>query len=288
MDLARPNEIEAAIAQAEAWHGGIDVLVNNAGIGYAAAIEEGEDKNVRAVFETNVFGLINIIRAALPAMRGRGRGTIVNISSTNGVVSMPGLGFYSASKHAVEAITDALRGEVAPLGLKVLTVEPGGFRTGIAGRNLRSRRIAAYDQTAHQIMDFLRVDNQDAYAKGDPDRMAKILVDLVGTGDMPSRLILGADSFGAITGELAARKAEYEKWKDTSFAPISNDHLNAARTGRPRAVGAASPKACAATSFGQCRRWFAGSTVNKLIRVITELVVESARGELRPDIYPGL
>ena len=84
MDLARPNEIEAAIAQAEAWHGGIDVLVNNAGIGYAAAIEEGEDKNVRAVFETNVFGLINIIRAALPAMRGRGRGTIVNISSTNG------------------------------------------------------------------------------------------------------------------------------------------------------------------------------------------------------------
>jgi NAD(P)-dependent dehydrogenase (short-subunit alcohol dehydrogenase family) len=131
--FARPNEIEAAIAQAEAWHGGIDVLVNNAGIGYAAAIEEGEDKNVRAVFETNVFGLINIIRAALPAMRGRGRGTIVNISSTNGVVSMPGLGFYSASKHAVEAITDALRGEVAPLGLKVLTVEPGGFRTGIAG-----------------------------------------------------------------------------------------------------------------------------------------------------------
>jgi NAD(P)-dependent dehydrogenase (short-subunit alcohol dehydrogenase family) len=218
MDLARPNEIEAAIAQAEAWHGGIDVLVNNAGIGYAAAIEEGEDKNVRAVFETNVFGLINIIRAALPAMRGRGRGTIVNISSTNGVVSMPGLGFYSASKHAVEAITDALRGEVAPLGLKVLTVEPGGFRTGIAGRNLRSRRIAAYDQTAHQIMDFLRVDNQDAYAKGDPDRMAKILVDLVGTGDMPPRLILGADSFGAITGELDARKAEYEKWKDTSFS----------------------------------------------------------------------
>ena len=131
MDLARPNEIEAAIAQAEAWHGGIDVLVNNAGIGYAAGWRKRRQECPRGV-RANVFGLINIIRAALPAMRGRGRGTIVNISSTNGVVSMPGLGFYSASKHAVEAITDALRGEVAPLGLKVLTVEPGGFQTGIA------------------------------------------------------------------------------------------------------------------------------------------------------------
>ena len=218
MDLTKPSEIEAAIAAAEAWHGGIDVLVNNAALGYSAAIEEGEDQNIRAVFETNVFGVGSTIRAALPGMRARASGTIINISSANGMVSMPALGYYSASKHALEAITDALRDEVAPLGIKVLTVEPGGFRTGIAGRNLRSPRIDAYAPTAHQIMDFLRVENQDAYAQGDPERMAQILVDLVESGDMPRRLIMGVDSWTVIMGKLDALKAEYEKWKDLSMS----------------------------------------------------------------------
>jgi NAD(P)-dependent dehydrogenase (short-subunit alcohol dehydrogenase family) len=218
MDLTNPAEIKAAIAEAERWRGGINVLVNNAAIGYSAAIEEGEEHNIRAVFETNVFGVASTIRAALPGMRARASGMIVNISSANGVVAMPALGYYSASKHALEAITDALRGEVAPLGIKVLSVEPGGFRTGIAGRNLRSPRIDAYAPTAHATMDFLRVENEDAYAKGDPNRMAQILVDLVRSGDMPERLIMGADSWEAIMGKLDTLEAEYETWKDVSFS----------------------------------------------------------------------
>ena len=180
--------------------------------------EEGEEQNIRMVFEANVFGVASTIRAALPGMRARASGTIINISSTNGVVSMPGLGYYSASKHALEGITDALRDEVAPLGLKVMSVEPGGFRTGIIGRNLRSPRIDAYASTAHQIIDFLRLDNQDEYAKGDPERMARIIVDLVESGEMPRRLSLGADSWAALIAKLEALKAEYETWKDVSFS----------------------------------------------------------------------
>ncbi|MDI7865027.1 SDR family NAD(P)-dependent oxidoreductase [Rhizobiaceae bacterium n13] len=218
MDLTNPSEIKAAVAAAEGWHGGIDVLVNNAAIGYKAAIEEGEEHTIRALFDANVFGVASTIRAALSGMRARASGTIINISSLSGVVSMPGLGYYSASKHALEGLTDALRAEVAPLGIKVVSIEPGGFRTGMAGRNLQSPRIDAYGPTAHAIMDFLRVDNQHEYAPGDPDRMAQILMDLVKSGDMPERLSMGADSWTAIMGKLDALRAEYEKWKDVSYS----------------------------------------------------------------------
>lgn len=142
MDLTVPDQIEAAVAAAESWHG-IDVLVNNAALGYLAAIEEGEDAKIRTLFETNVFGLAHTIRAALPGMRRRGAGTIINVSSFNGVVAMPSLGYYSATKFAVEGLTEALAQEVAALGIKVLVVEPGGIRTGIVERNLRSPPIAA-------------------------------------------------------------------------------------------------------------------------------------------------
>ncbi|HMI74478.1 MAG TPA: oxidoreductase [Steroidobacteraceae bacterium] len=218
MDLTRPSGIQAAIAAAEEWHGGIDVLVNNAAIGYQAAIEEGEDDKIRQLFETNVFGVASTIRAALPGMRAHKSGTIINISSLNGMVSMPALGYYSASKHALEGLTDALSQEVAPLGIKVITVEPGGFRTGIATRNLRSPRIDAYGPTAHQIMDLLSNDKDGVYAPGDPDRMAEILVDLVKSADMPQRLIMGADSWTAIVAKLDALRTEYEKWKAVAYS----------------------------------------------------------------------
>lgn len=218
MDLTKPSEIKTAIAAAEEWHGGIDVLMNNAALGYKAAIEEGEEHNIRTLFDTNVFGVVNTIQAALPGMRARASGTIINVSSTAGVVSMPGLGYYSSSKHALEAVSDALYEEVAPLGIKVATIEPGGFRTGIAGRNLLSPRIEAYDATAHKIMDILTAENEDAYAPGDPVRMAEILVELVKSGDMPRQLIMGADSWTAIMTKLDALHAEYEKWKDVSYS----------------------------------------------------------------------
>ena len=152
MDLTKPSEIKAAITAAEKWHDGIDVLVNNAALGYLAAIEEGEEQNIRTLFDTNVFGVASSIRAVLPGMRARASGTIINVSSLNGVVSMPALGYYSASKHALEGLTEALSQEVAPLGIKVLSIQPGGFRTGVVERNLRSPKIDAYDPTAHAVM----------------------------------------------------------------------------------------------------------------------------------------
>ncbi|MEI9814288.1 MAG: SDR family NAD(P)-dependent oxidoreductase [Acidobacteriota bacterium] len=210
--------MKAAIAAAEEWHGGINVLVNNAAIGYKAAIEEGEEHNIRKLFETNFFGVTSTIRAALPGMRARARGTIVNISSVGGVVSVPGVGYYCASKHALEGLTDALAEEVAPLGIRVMSVEPGGFRTGIAGRNLQSPRIDAHGPTAHKIMDLLRVENESTYAPGDPVRMAEILVDLVNSGDMPERLSMGADSWMAIMAKLDVLRAGYETWKKVAYS----------------------------------------------------------------------
>ena len=228
MDLSRPTEIAAAIAAAEAWGGGLDVLVNNAAMGYLAAVEEGEDDKIRALFETNVFGVASTIRAALPGMRARGRGRIINITSTNGVVAMPALGYYSASKFALEGLTESLAEEVAPLGIQVMAVEPGGIRTGIVDRNLRSPPIDVYDETAHAIIDLLVNDTSGALAPSDPDRVAEVLVRLATSGDMPQRLSLGADSWTTITSALDTRRAEYEAWKDVSHsthfssAPVSS------------------------------------------------------------------
>ncbi|MBM0103120.1 SDR family NAD(P)-dependent oxidoreductase [Steroidobacter sp. S1-65] len=218
MDLTAPSQIEAAVAAAEKWHGGIDVLVNNAALGYLAAVEEGEDQKIRTLFETNVFGVASTIRAALPGMRSRGRGTIINVSSFNGVVAMPSLGYYSATKFALEGLTEALAQEVAPLGIKVMAIEPGGIRTGIVERNLRSPRIDAYGATAHPIIDLLQNDKDGALAPSDPNRIARILVELVQAGEMPRRLILGPDSWAGITGKLDAQRAEYDEWKDVSHS----------------------------------------------------------------------
>ncbi len=222
MDLTVPAQIEAAIAAAEAWHDGIDILVNNAGIGYLAAIEEGEEAKIRTLFETNILGPAHAIRTALPAMRRRGRGAIINVSSFNGVVAMPALGYYSATKFALEGMTEALAQEVAPFGIKVMAIEPGGIRTGIVERNLRSPRIDAYRDTAHAVVDLLDDDPNGTLAPSDPDRIAEVLVQLATSGDMPRRLILGADSWAGITTALDARRAEYDDWEalsqSTSFA----------------------------------------------------------------------
>lgn len=218
MDLTAPFQIEAAVAAAENWHGGIDVLVNNAALGYLAAIEEGEDQKIRTLFETNVFGIASTIRAALPGMRSRGQGTIINVSSFNGVVAMPSLGYYSATKFALEGLTEALAQEVAPLGIKVMSIEPGGIRTGIVERNLRSPKIDAYRETAHAIIDLLQNDKDGSLAPSDPKRIAQILVELVQAGEMPQRLILGPDSWAGITAKLEAQRREYEEWKDVSHS----------------------------------------------------------------------
>ncbi|RZM11617.1 MAG: SDR family NAD(P)-dependent oxidoreductase, partial [Sphingomonas sp.] len=150
LDVNDQAQVEAAVAAAKAKFGQIDVLVNNAGYGYQATAEEGDEAEIRSQFDTNVFGLFAITRAVLPIMRAQGGGNIVNFTSVAGLIGFPGSGYYAASKHAVEGWSDALLAEVGPLGIGVTCVEPGPFRTDWAGRSLRQTpsQIADYADTA--------------------------------------------------------------------------------------------------------------------------------------------
>jgi NAD(P)-dependent dehydrogenase (short-subunit alcohol dehydrogenase family) len=150
LDVTKADQVAASIAAAEARFGRIDVLVNNAGVGYFAAIEESDDSQVRGMFEINFWGLANMTRAALPGMRARRSGHIVNISSMGGIRGAPAVGYYNATKFALEGLSEALAQETAPLGIKVLIVEPSGFRTDWAGRSANETQhpIADYDSTA--------------------------------------------------------------------------------------------------------------------------------------------
>ena len=230
LDVTQPDQVASAIAAAEARFGGIDVLVNNAGIGYFAAIEEGEEAEVRKMFEVNVFGLSRMTQAVLPGMRKRGRGCIVNVSSLAGIRGMPSLGQYCATKFAVEGLSEALRREVEPLGIRVMVVEPSGFRTDWAGRSA--------NESAHQIDDYMatagnvRAAIRTASGKqpGDPVRAAKAIVKAVAAGNPPHHLLLGNEAFdGAIAkldelrkdftaGEAVARAADFPKPKTAALA----------------------------------------------------------------------
>ena len=145
LDVTEPSQVTAAVAAALERFGGVDVLVNNAGYGYRAAVEEGDDADVRTLFDTNFFGAVAMIKAVLPGMRARRSGTIVNISSIGARGRPAGSGYYSATKAALEAMTSALRKELTPLGITAMSVEPGAFRTDFAGRSLTQSAAAIED-----------------------------------------------------------------------------------------------------------------------------------------------
>ena len=221
LDVTKPDQVAAAIDAAQQRFGGIDVLVNNAGIGYFAAIEEGEDAEVRKLFDVNVFGLSRMIQAALPGMRKRQRGCIVNFSSIGGIRGFPALGYYNATKFAVEGLSEALWQEVEPLGIRVMLVEPSGFRTDWAGRSAKGsvRQIGDYVATAGAAR--LAVRAASGHQAGDPARAAAAIIEAVGSGKPPHHLLLGADAFvGAMSkldelrkdfaaGEKVARGADF-------------------------------------------------------------------------------
>lgn len=225
LDVTDQNQIDAAIKSAEKKFGGIDVLVNNAGIGYFAAIEEGEDKEVRRMFEINVFGMSRMIQAALPGMRQRRTGCIVNISSLAGLRSAPSLGFYNATKFAVEGLSGALRQEVESLGIKVMVVEPSGFRTDWAGRsaNESKKQIADYAKTAGAWRKEIRADS--GKQPGDPVRAVQAIIKAVESPKPPRHLLLGNDAYEGAMAKLeelrkdfsavekVARAADFQKGK---------------------------------------------------------------------------
>jgi NAD(P)-dependent dehydrogenase (short-subunit alcohol dehydrogenase family) len=216
LDVTDQSQIDAAIKAAEKQFGGIDVLANNAGIGYFAAVEESEEKEVRRMFEINVFGMGRMIQAALPGMRQRRKGFIVNISSVAGLRSFPSLGFYNATKFAVEGLSEALWQEVEPLGIKVMLVEPSGFRTDWAGRsaNESKKQIADYAATAGVWRSEMRADS--GKQPGDPVRAAKAIVEAVASLNPPHHLLLGNDAFEGATAKLEALGKEFKAWESVS------------------------------------------------------------------------
>jgi NAD(P)-dependent dehydrogenase (short-subunit alcohol dehydrogenase family) len=216
LDVTDQSQIDAAIKAAEKQFGGIDVLVNNAGIGYFAAVEESEEKEVRRMFEINVFGMGRVIQAALPGMRRRRKGFIVNISSVAGLRSFPSLGYYDATKFAVEGLSEALWQEVEPLGIKVMLVEPSGFRTDWAGRsaNESKKQIADYAATAGVCRSEMRADS--GKQPGDPARAAKAIVEAVASLNPPHHLLLGNDAYEGATAKLEALAKEFKAWESVS------------------------------------------------------------------------
>ncbi|MFI2564080.1 oxidoreductase [Paenarthrobacter sp. NPDC018779] len=216
LDVTVQSQVDAAVQQAEERFGGVDVLVNNAGYGYRAAVEEGDDADVRALFDTNVFGPVAMIKAVLPGMRSRRSGAIVNISSIGARICPPGSGYYSASKAALEGISGSLQKELAPLGISVTTVEPGGFRTDFAGRSLTQSAVAIDDYADTAGKRRKENDTVHGTQPGDPDKAAHLIISAVEAPETPSFLLLGADAVFAYNAVEEAMRAQVDGWRERS------------------------------------------------------------------------
>lgn len=216
LDVTRREQIDHVVAQARQHFGRIDALVNNAGYGYLAAIEEGEDKAVRDMFETNVFGLVDMTKAVLPVMRAQGNGLVVNVSSIGGLSSFAATGYYHGTKYAVEGISESLAIEVKPLGIGVLIVEPGPFRTNWAGQSIQqsATRIEAYEATAgeRRKQTAARSGNQ----AGDPVRAAQAIIDAALSDKPPLRLVLGKAALDLARKKLEFMRRDFDAWESTT------------------------------------------------------------------------
>ncbi len=216
LDVTDQGQVNSAVHAAEEHFGRINVLVNNAGIGYFAAVEESEEEQVRKMFEVNVFGMGRMIKAALPGMRRHPRGHIVNVSSIGGLVGFPALGYYNATKFAVEGLSEALRKEVEPLGITVTVVEPSGFRTDWAGRSAdeSETRIKAYAATAGKGRSNLR--GISGKQDGDPVRAAQAIVKAIESANPPRHLLLGNAAYDAAMAKLDELRKEFAEGEAVS------------------------------------------------------------------------
>lgn len=218
LDVTDNASIERAVSAAEAKFGAIDVLVNNAGYGYLAAIEEGSDGEIRDQFETNVFGLVAVTKRVLPGMRARRQGHIFNVSSLGGLVAFAATGYYHATKFAVEALSESLSHEVKPLGIKVTIIEPGAFRTDWAGRSMveSGTIIEDYAETAGKR----RAATREASGRqpGDPARAAKAIISAFEADEAPMRLLLGAAALTIARQRLDALRQNFDAWAETTIS----------------------------------------------------------------------
>lgn len=218
LDVTDPAQVVHAVQQAEERFGSVDVLVNNAGYGYRAAVEEGEDAQVAQLFATNFFGPMMMIKAVLPGMRARRAGAVVNISSIGARTPLAGSGYYSATKAALEALSASLRKEVEPLGITVTVIEPGAFRTDFAGRSLQQSRgrIADYADTAGRRRK--EHDTADGAQPGDPARAAQAIVAAIEAPSTPFLLLLGEDAVRAFRARADEQLEELQAWERTSLS----------------------------------------------------------------------
>ena len=218
LDVRDAKQVKAAVALAEARFGAVDVLVNNAGHGYRAAVEEADEAEVDELFASNFFGAVAMIKAVLPGMRARRHGAIVNVSSIAARNPAAGSGYYAATKCALEGMSGGLRNEIAPLGIKVIVVEPGEFRTDFSGRSLLQSHaaIADYAETAGRRR--IENDSTDGRQRGDPARAAEVIIKAVEDPAPPHLLLLGSDAIQVVGAALDADRTALEAWKATSLS----------------------------------------------------------------------
>lgn len=213
LDVTNSHDIKIAVASALKTFSKIDVLVNNAGYGLGGALEECSMKDIREIFDTNVFGLMEVTKEILPLMRAQRSGYILNISSVAGLVAMPGAGIYNSTKFAVEGVSEALAAEVESFGIKVILIEPGPFRTDFAGGSfVMSPADPAYQESpAGLIRQYISQANNSQ--PGDPVKAAKMMIKLVNMGNPPLRMPLGNIAMERIYTKLKAQEEEFAQYE---------------------------------------------------------------------------
>ncbi|MEO5320068.1 oxidoreductase [Arthrobacter sp. CC3] len=218
LDVTDTAQISSVVQQARTRFGGVDVLVNNAGYGYRAAVEEADDADIRQLFDTNVFGAVDMIKAVLPDMRAKRAGSILNISSIGARIKPAGSGYYSATKAALEGLSGSLHKELQPLGINVTVIEPGAFRTDFAGRSLTqsATAIADYAETAGKRRK--EHDTVHGTQPGDPAKAAEAIMAIAESAAPPSLLVLGQDAYNAFDAVAQAERAELDEWRELSLS----------------------------------------------------------------------
>lgn len=213
LDVTDRDAVFEAVAQAHGHFKRLDVVLCNAGYGYMGAIEELEHEQVKANFETNVFGTLSVVQAALPILRAQGSGHVLTVSSIGGVVGFPTGGSYTASKFVIEAMSEALAGEVAPFGIKVTILEPGHFSTEFRAGVKSPPAIAAYDPVRQAVRSSFKPGDF-----GDPAATAAAILEAVDAEEPPLRLVLGSTTIAKFRAVYASRLANWDKWETVSNA----------------------------------------------------------------------
>lgn len=216
LDVTDKAQITNAVEVAKEKFGRIDILVNNAGIGYFAAIEESEESEIRRMFEINVFGLANMTKAILPVMRAQRSGHILNIASIGGLRAFPGIGFYNATKFAVDGFSESLAKEVGPLGIKVTVIAPSGFRTDWAGRSAKDTVVKIEDYTGTAWKNIETIRGNSGNQPGDPKKAAQAMIAVTESDNPPMRLLLGVGALKGGRAKLDELKHDFDTWASVS------------------------------------------------------------------------